>query len=171
MIPPEDRRQAARILTEFPLVLHDEKGVLVDGHALAHDVSTKGFRAECSGVLEKGQFLRFQVQFSEKQSLSGRCRVAWVERTDLAVWAGAEFLRLTWSDRRLIRRVTRPAAVDWSSIFDKALTALIWGSVALALWSAVTSRFWRPILLSLVPKAIATLVLGWALREILRSRR
>jgi len=171
MSRPEDRRQFARILTEFPLVMHDEKGVLIDDHALAHDVSDKGFKVESNGVLEKGQPLRFSIQLNVGQAASGSGRVVWVERTDLALWAGVEFVRLSWADRRRLRRITRPSDVEWSIVFDKALTAALWFTATLAIWGALSSPFWRSFLWNLAPKAVATVALGWALRELLRRRR
>lgn len=103
--------------------------------------------------------------------MSGRGRVIWVESTDLALWAGLEFIRLSWSDRRRLRRITRPPSVEWSIIVDKALTAALLFAATLAIWGALTSYIWRSLLWDLAPKAVATLALGWALREMLRPRR
>lgn len=171
MSRPEDRRQAARILTEFPLVLHDEAGVLVDDRALAHDLSDKGFKIESNGALEKCQPILFRIQLSQGESMRGRGRVVWVERTDLALWAGAEFVALSWSDRRRLRRITRPSDVEWGVIFDKAIIAAFWLTVTLMVWGVLTSYVWRSVVMDLAPKAFATVVLGWALREMLRPPR
>lgn len=171
MSGPTERRQSARILTEFPLSLFDDGGALLDDHALAHDVSDKGFRAECNADLAKGRFVRFKIQLGETDSVSGRGKVAWVERTDMALWAGVEFLSLPWSEKRRLRRFTSPPAVAWPLVLDRAITAGVWATITLLLWNALASRFWRHMLWVLAPKALAAVVLGWALREVLRSRR
>ncbi|OGS38967.1 MAG: hypothetical protein A2506_09075 [Elusimicrobia bacterium RIFOXYD12_FULL_66_9] len=122
-------------------------------------------------MLRKGQFLRFHLQLTEGQSMGGRGRVVWVERTDLALWAGVEFIGLSWSDRRRLRRITRPSEVAWSRIFDKAIKAALFLTATLLIWGAVTSYVWRALLWNMAPKVLATLALGWALREIIRPRR
>ncbi|MEK7384212.1 MAG: PilZ domain-containing protein [Elusimicrobiota bacterium] len=171
MSRPEDRLQSVRICGEFPLVLDDEKGVLIDDHALAHDISAKGFKLESNGVLRMGQLLCFRIQFNQGPPMSGRARVVLVERADLVLWAGVEFIHLSWSDRRRLRRITHPSAVKWDIVVDKALAAAFLITVTWALWGALSSYIWRSLILDLAPKVLATLAMGWALREMLRPRR
>lgn len=167
---PENRREAARILTDFSLILIDEKGSSLDDRAIAHDVSEKGFKAETQAELKQGQIVRYRLALSG-QDLSGRARIVWCHRTDLSFWAGAQFLGLSWAHRRLIRRITSPSDVDWGVIGDKAITALsILVGTTLA-WAALSNPVWRAVLPSLFPKAVAAVVMGFALRELLRPRR
>ena len=51
----DDRRTGVRILSEFPLTLLDDKGEGLDPHAVAHDVSDKGFKIESRAELKPGQ--------------------------------------------------------------------------------------------------------------------
>ncbi|MBI3564183.1 MAG: PilZ domain-containing protein [Elusimicrobia bacterium] len=162
-----ERRQAARILTDFTLILTDEKGKELDGRALAHDVSDKGFKVETQAELAKGQTLRFRLGLPEGREVSGRARVVWSHKEELAWWAGAEFVGLSWGERRRIRRVTSPSDVDWGVIADKAIVAL---SLLLATsvgWIAFTSPVWRAVLEDVFPKAVAAVVMGVALRVLL----
>ncbi|MDE2142785.1 MAG: PilZ domain-containing protein, partial [Elusimicrobia bacterium] len=124
MSAPEDRREAPRILTDFSLRLSDEAGAPLDDRALAHDVSDKGFKAETSVEIKSGQIVRFRVTIRGEE-ISGRARIAWAKRTDLAWWAGAEFIGMSWSDRRRVRRITSPSDVDWVKIGGNAMTALV----------------------------------------------
>jgi hypothetical protein len=170
MSNPEDRREAPRILTDFSLQLSDEAGASLDDRALAHDVSDKGFKAETQVELKPQQIVRFRVTIRGEE-IVGRARIAWIKRTEMSFWAGAEFLGMSWSDRRRVRRITHPSDVDYVRIADNALTALlILGGTSLA-WLLSTSTIWRSVIAELFPKLIATVVMGWALRELLRPRR
>lgn len=170
MSSPDNRREAARILTDFSLVLIGDKGEILDDRAVAHDVSDKGFKVETQAELAQGQVVRYSLAL-RGQDLSGRARVVWCHKTDLAYWAGVQFLGLSWSHRRLIRQVTSPSDVDWGLIGDKAITALsILVGTTLA-WAALSNPVWREVLPSLFPKALAAVVMGFALRELLRPRR
>lgn len=166
----EERRRSARILSEFPLSLLDEKGELLDQHAVAHDVSDKGFKIETRAELKPGQFVRYALSLDVDGSIKGRVRIVWVERADLSYWAGAQFLGLSWGDRRRIRRFTSPSDVDWNALADKAIIALSILLVTLVGWNLLSSRLWRGVLAGLVPTAFAAFALGWALRELLRRR-
>lgn len=167
----EERRRAPRILTEFSLYLMDEKGEELDGHSLAHDVSDKGFKVETQGELKKGQIVRYRLGLRGGDEVSGRARIVWTQKTDLSYWAGAQFLGMSWSDRRRVRKVTDPSSVDWGVIADKAIVALTLLLVTTVGWIVMTSAIWRGILEDMFPKVIAAVVMGFALRELLRSRR
>ncbi|MFI5347790.1 MAG: PilZ domain-containing protein [Elusimicrobiota bacterium] len=170
MSGPEDRREAPRIFSDFSLQLTDEAGTGLDDRALAHDVSDKGFKAETQAELKPQQIVRFRVTIRGEE-ISGRARIAWAKRTDMSFWAGAEFLGMSWSDRRRVRRITSPSDVDWVKIGDNALSALvILGCTALA-WAVMSSTTWRTVLSEIFPKAIAAVVMGLALREMFRPRR
>lgn len=167
-----ERRTSPRILTEFPLVLSDEKGAIIDARALARDVSDRGFQVETSGELVRGQPLSFALGVDAALSLRGRGRTVWVERSPPIFRAGVEFVSLSWSDRRLLRRLCAPSpGVLWSEIVDKALMAVVLMTVVMLIWNVLSSRFWREILRGLAPRVVAIAALGWALREFLRSRR
>ncbi len=170
MRDPANRRASARILTEFPLTLLDEKGVELDAHAVAHDVSDKGFKAESRAELTPGQIVRFRLGIDASGDVIGRARIVWSQRTDLSYWGGAQFLGLSRGDRRRVRRVTSPSDVDWNAIADRAIAALGVMLATLIAWSMATSALWRTVLADLFPKIVACLVAGWALRVLLRRR-
>ncbi|HAZ08089.1 MAG TPA: hypothetical protein DCZ01_06110 [Elusimicrobia bacterium] len=171
MTHKDERRQTTRILNEFYVVLQDDKGGLIDDHALAHDVSDKGFKVETNGVLEKGQDLRFRLHLFERQEILGRGRVVWVDRTGLALWGGVEFRSLPGADRRRLRRLTRPSNVKWPVIIDKAFIAAFWATASVVLWIGLMSPVLRGVMLDLAPKALAAVAMGWSLKELLRPRR
>lgn len=162
-----DRRQAPRILTDFTLVLVDDAGRELDGRALAHDVSDKGFKVETQAELAKGQTLRFRLGLPEGREVVGRARVVWSQKEDMACWAGAEFVGLPWGERRRIRRVTSPSDVDWGVIADKAIVALSLLLATAVAWIVLSSPVWRAVLEDVFPKAVAAVVMGLALRALL----
>ena len=171
MTDKDERRQTTRIINEFYVVLQDDKGGLIDDHALAHDVSDKGFKVETNGVVEKGQDLRFRLHIVEGKEIFGRGRVVWVDRTGLALLGGVEFRSLPGADRRRLRRLTRPSNVKWSVIIDKAFVAVFWATASVALWIGLTRPVLRGVILDLLPKVFAVLAMGWSLKELLSTRR
>jgi len=167
----QERRTSARILTDFSLVLMDDKGVVIDDHCVAHDVSTKGFRAEFHGEIADKQIIRYRMSLDGGYELAGRARVVYVQRTDFSVWAGAEFLGLSWSDKRLLKKSTAAPTANWVLISTKILLGVVWIGGALAFWIGIRSNFWRPQMLDLAPKALAAVAVGWALLELLSPDR
>jgi len=170
MADETERRRAARILTDFSLVLLDEKGAELDGRALAHDVSDRGFKAETQAELAQGQMIRFRLSLIDGQEIRGRARVVWAHREELAFWAGAQFVGLSWGDLRRVRRVTSPSDVDWGAIADKAIVALSLLLVTSIGWIALSSPTWRGVLEDLFPKIVAAVAMGLALRVLLSRR-
>ena len=166
----EASRGPARILSEFRLSLLDEGGAALDAGALARDVSEAGFKIESRADLAPGQLVEFVLSL-DGGAVRGRARIAWSERTDASCWAGATLVKMSWRDRRRVRRATRPSTVDWDGIADKAIVALSVLLATLVGWSVFSSALWRGIVLRLLPTAFAALVMGWALRELLRRRR
>ena len=164
----DDRRRSARIMSEFPLTLLNDAGEVIDQHAVAHDVSDKGFKIETRAELKLGQFVRFVLSLDSAGDITGRARIAWSERTDLACWAGGQFLKMSWRDRRRVRGVVNPSRVDWNELADKAILALSLLLVTLIGRSLLMSSLWRGILGDLLPTALAAFAMGWALRELLR---
>ena len=166
----ENRRQAARILSEFPLVLLDDNGVLLDRHAVAHDISDKGFKIETRAELKPGQFVRFALSLDAEGDVKGRAQIVWGEGIELSNWAGAQFIKMSWRDRRRVRSITSPSDFDWDALADKAIVALSILLVTIVGWSLLSSALWRDVLGRMFPTALAALALGWALRELLRRR-
>lgn len=162
-----ERRESARILTEFSLALYDEKGAALDEHAVAHDVSDKGCKGETQAELKQGQAVRFALELPGGRVLKGKGRIAWCNRTDVMYWTGVEFRGLSWSDRRLLRKLTSPSDVDWDRIADHAITALVLLILATVAWSALNSPAWRSVLGDMTPKIIAAVIAGLALRAFL----
>lgn len=168
----DDRRKATRILSEFPLTVLDDKGGLLDNHAVAHDVSDKGFKIESRTELKPGMFVRFSLALDAEGDVKGRARIVWCERTDLSYWAGGQFLNMSWSDRRRVRRITSPSGVDWNLLADKLIVML--GVLLLTLlgWRLMSNSQWRGVLGDLIPTAFAACALGWALVTLLsRNKR
>ncbi|NNN04552.1 MAG: PilZ domain-containing protein [Elusimicrobia bacterium] len=167
----DDRRGAARILTDCSLVLLDGKGGVIDEHAVAHDLSIKGFRAEMHGDIAENQPVRYRLALDEGCELKGRARIVWVQRTDFALWVGVEFVGLSWADRRLLKKSTSAPTANWMLIATKFLLAVVWIGGLLGFWIGIRSNFWRPQMFALLPKAIAAVALGWALLELLAPDR
>ena len=170
MSAPENRRTSTRILSEFPLTLHDEKGEILDQHAVAHDVSDKGFKIESRTELNTGQSVRFALSLDAEGDIKGRARIVWSKRTDLSYWAGGQFVKMSWRDRRRVRRVTSPSDVDWNALADKLILML---SVLLATivgFRLMSSSLWRGVLGGMIPALFAALAMGWALNVLLRRR-
>ncbi len=126
----DDRRRAARIFGDFPLILLDDDGAPLDARATAHDLSERGFKIESCAELKPGAFFRFSLSLDAGEQIEGRARVVWSEKTELSFWAGGEFLGMAAGDRRRVRRATSPSGVDWDALADKAILVL---SVLLAL--------------------------------------
>lgn len=171
MSGPDERRTSARILSEFPLTLLDDKGEVLDQHAVAHDVSDKGFKIESRAELKKGQFVRFALSLDADGDIKGRGRIVWSERTDLSYWAGAQFMKISWSDRRRVRRITDPSSMDWNALADKTILALSLLLATIVGWRLLSSNLWREIIGGLIPTALAAFAMGWALKELLRRGR
>lgn len=167
----DERRASARILNDFSLVLQDEKGAVIDEHAIAHDLSAKGFRAELHGEIVEKQPIRFHLSLDGGQELKGRARVVWVQRTDFSIWAGAEFVGLTWAERRMLKAASTGPSANWVLVSTKILLGILWIGGGLAFAIGVRSNFWRPQMVSLAPKALAAVALGWALLELLTPDR
>ena len=166
----DNRRQSARILSEFPLVLLDEQGAELDRHAVAHDISDKGFKIETRAALKPGQLVRFALSLDADGDVKGRARIVWGEGSDLSTWAGAQFLKISWRDRRRVRRITSPSDYDWNELADKAILALSIVLVTVVGWRLLSSPMWRQVIGGLIPTALAALALGWALTVLLGRR-
>lgn len=166
----EERRSTTRILTEFGVVLSDHHGAEIDARAIAHDISEKGFKVETRAELAAGQVVRIRLSIGEGADVKARARVAWTERAQLWTTAGAVFLGLAWKDRRRLRRLTGPPGIDWSGLLDKAIVALSLLLIVTAAGSALAYPVWRDFAERLLPKALAAVALGLALRALLSSR-
>jgi hypothetical protein len=167
----DDRRSADRILSHFSLVILSDIGEILDDNALAHDLSTSGFKMETLARLKTGQVVRYRLRLDAGGDLRGQARVAWVEESDLSQWAGASFLRLSWADRRRVVKVTRPNQVDWNAIADRAIFALSVFLVTLLTWNFLSNPTWRTVLALMMPKIFAAVAMGLALRALLQFGR
>lgn len=161
-------RQPLPILSEFPVALLDDRGAALDMHAIAHQLSEEGFQAEAVSELREGQVVRYRLSLDTDGGISGFARVVWCERTDISYRAALRFLKLTMREKRRVRRVMNPSALDWSVIADKAIVALSLLIVTVLLWSALRRPLWRGIIAHLIPRALAALAMGWALLALLR---
>ena len=163
----ENRRKATRILSEFALTLLDDKGEVLDQHAVAHDVSDKGFKIESRAELKPGQFVRFALALDADGDINGRASIVWSERSDLSYWAGAQFLNIARRDLRRVRRITNPSAVNWNALADRLIISLSALLATILGWRLLSDPMWRGILGGLMPTVIAALVAGWALLAML----
>ncbi len=166
----KDRRRSVRILSAFPLTLLDDADKELDGHAVAHDVSDKGFKIETRADLKKGQSLRFALSLDADGDIKGRARIVWCERSDLSYWAGGEFIKMSRSDRRRVRRVTSPSDVNWNALTDKAILALSLLLATQVVRILLSSVLWRGVIGGMIPTTLAAFAMGWALRVLLRRR-
>ena len=171
MSKPGERREAVRLLLRLPLALLDDAGAVLDDRAVAHDLSTKGFQAETQAPLKKDQTVGFRLELGAGDELRGRARIAWTRPTDLANWAGAEFVGLKRADVRRLKHALNPSSgVDWDALADRAIIALGASLAVLLLAALLGSSVWRIALFRFLPKAVAVVLMGWSLRELLRPR-
>ena len=138
---------------------------------MAHDLSEKGFRVETRVELKPDQPVGYRLELGSGGEIHGRARIAWTQRTDLANWAGAEFLGLTRDARRRVRRVISPSDVDWNVIVDKAIVALLLTFAVTVIGAGLSDPAWRRTTAAVFPRAVAVVAMGWSLVELLRSRR
>lgn len=166
-----ERRRAPRLITRLHAALRGEDGAALDSDAIAHEVSMTGFRVETRGPLSRGQMVRFDLELSAGRRAAGRARVAWARREDSGRWAGLHIERMSWRDRRRLRRELWPPTTDWESIAEKAFTAAFWIAVALA-GERLAARWseWSETLFRLAPALLALIGIG-ALIEDRYSRR
>ncbi|MDP3544282.1 MAG: PilZ domain-containing protein [Elusimicrobiota bacterium] len=169
----EDRRAGGRLLTELSVVLRPSKGgEPIDDRAVAHDISINGFKVETQAQLADNMLLSFTLELPKGESATGKGRVVWTNRETFACWAGVEILSLPWSDKRRLARTLNPHGVDWDRLTSVCVTVVMALTVLAAAHRVLTSPHLRALAMTLAPKAIALLVMGWALVGLLsRPRR
>jgi hypothetical protein len=144
----------------------------LDSVATAHDVSVKGFKVETSADLKSGQEVAFRLELPAGAAVKGLARVVWTKREPYALWAGVEYSRITWSDKRRLSALVSPPTVDWERLLDTAVRA---ASAIVVLAALQRVAFHRPdvreTLIALSPKILAAFVAAWALLALLRPRR
>lgn len=167
-----ERRKETRFITILPLIIYDEKGAPLDATATAHDLTPGGFKGECQQDLEQGKTFHFGLELPDGKGIArGRAKAVWVKKHDFATWVGGQIVSMSWSDKRRLKAVLAPPGVEWGSIVDHALSALIWIVVAMAAHRVIFERaLWRRTLVDLWPSLIALAVMGWALLNFVRRR-
>lgn len=170
MSSADERRKDARFLTAFMVILRSAKGgPPLDERAMAHEVSTAGFKIETHADLTRNSGVAFVLELPEGGCVSGQGLVIWSKREKFATWAGIEIVKMSWADKRRLSRRLHPNAVDWSRIADLAVRALFVITVVVAAQKLI---FQRPdvlgVMAHLTPKFIALLLMAWALLGLLK---
>jgi hypothetical protein len=167
-----EKRESARFITEMSAVLRAVKGgATIDDRATAHDVSLKGFKVETQAQLaEKGE-IAFTLLLPEGARVEGTGRVVWTSKESWATWAGIEFVKLSWSDKRKLSVLLEPGSVDWSRIGSSASKLVFCVVVVSAAHRLLYSPSARGVLVELTPKIVALVLMGWACLNLVRKDR
>lgn len=163
-----ERRRGARHITDLALVLRSSDGRTLDGRAVAHDVSVKGFKLETSAALDKGQKLSFILDLPGGRRAPGRGTVMWAKRETFATWAGVRLDKLAWADKRRISKMIDPDQIDWAHIGDLALKAVFAVVMVVSLQKMIFQPGTAASLGPLLAKLAAMLAMAWALTGLLR---
>ncbi|UPT72517.1 MAG: PilZ domain-containing protein [Elusimicrobiota bacterium] len=167
-----EKRESARFITDLPAVLRTVKDAkVIDDHATAHDVSTKGFKVETQVELAEQAQLAFTLDLPGGGKVEGLGRVVWANRETWATWAGVEIVKMTWSDKRRLANLLSPDRVDWARISSSASKLLFVLVVVTATHRVLNSVHARETLAALAPKIVALVVMGWAFLGMIRRER
>jgi hypothetical protein len=160
---PADRRVESRFLTELDLVLFDLSGIVIDERAQAHDVTSKGFRAETRVKLPEKSRVRFALKIEENE-VRGEAVVVWVAE-DQWGWfnAGVKITKISWADSRKLRKRVQLPGFDFVNLAKKAAIAAYWVIVVIGIQAALQSPHIRHTLIKLGPVVPAVVLLGFAL--------
>ena len=71
----------------------------------------------------------------------------------------------------MLKDASSGPTANWVLISTKFLLAVVWIGGGVAFWLGIRSNFWRPQMLSLAPKGLAAVAMGWALLELLTPDR
>ena len=168
----DERRGGARFFTELNVVLRPSKGgEPIDDRATAHDVSVKGFKVETQAQLAENTIIAFTLELPMGEIANGKGRVVWSNRETFATWAGVEITSMPWGDKRRLKRVMHPDAVDWERLTNITIRLIMALTVVVAAHRIIQSQQLRSLLSTLMPKIIALLVMGWALTGMLKRGR
>ncbi|MCR4295695.1 MAG: PilZ domain-containing protein [Elusimicrobia bacterium] len=168
----DERRTGARLLTELSVVLRPSKGgEPIDDRAVAHDVSIKGFKVETQAQLADNMLVSFTLELPKGETAAGKGRVVWTNRETFACWAGVEILSMPWSDKRRLGRLLDPDSVDWDRLTSLSVTLVMALTMVAVAHRVLTSGRMRELAVTLAPKIIALLVMGWALAGLLKRPR
>ena len=168
----DNRRESARFITELPALIRAVKGgATIDDRATAHDVSMKGFKIETQASLaEKGE-IGFTLFLAQGSKVEGVGRVVWTNKESWATWAGVEFVKLSWSDKRKLSVLLEPGSVDWARIGNSASKLIFCVVVVSAAHRLLYSPSARGVLVELAPKIAALVLMGWAFLNLVRRDR
>lgn len=168
----DDRRGGARFLTDLPTVLRAAKGgEVLDDRAVAHDISTKGFKVEMSCDLPAGTLLTFELELGQGEFAKGRGKVVWSNKEQMATWAGVEIVSMPWGDKRRLNQLLNPDRVDWARLGDLGLKTVIALTVVSAAHRLLYSPMARGVLSRMTPKILALMIMGWALINLLKREK
>lgn len=164
-----NQRRYARILTEMPLVLSDPGGELLDGRAVAHDVSAVGFRAVTQAKLAEGQTVAFELEVDLDQKVRGQAKIVWSNADQFGYCsAGAKITKLSWRDSSLLRGSVYTPGYDFVGLARKMFWGFYWVVVVAAVQNVIFHQpTTRLIVWKLLPVIGALVILGASLFTLL----
>ncbi len=121
-MPERKKRKYSRFLISVPLKLSEPGGRLLDGKAMAHDLTPEGFGFETTAELKNGERLHFFIQLPQGP-IAGEARVAWLRQDREVSWAGAKIVKLPWVHARRIKKLVTPPGYDWAGLLDRGVLA------------------------------------------------
>ena len=145
-------------------------GVTIDDRASAHDTSNKGFKVETQAELIENETIFFTLELPSEEIISGEGRVIWSRREPLAFWAGIQFVKLTWKERRRLSRFLYRDTIDWARLLSLSVRLVSLLTVITVAQGVLYNTLWRNVFAAIVLKVIALLLMGWSLAGLLRSR-
>lgn len=116
------KRKYSRFLISVPLRISETGGRLLDGQAMAHDLTPEGFGFETSAKLKNGDRVFFSINLPEGP-VAGEAHVAWLRQDGAMSWAGAKIVKLPSAHARRIKALVLPPGYDWAALLDRGLTA------------------------------------------------
>lgn len=166
--------EGARFMGEFSVVLRASKdGAPISDHATAHDITLKGFKAESQEQIPEKTVVYFTLELNEGDTAAGVGKVAWSRRETFAAWAGVEITSMAWGEKRKLNRRLNPDSIDWARLFDLCFKLIMSMTVVISAHRIYRDAMLRGVFYSILPKAVALIIMGWALVGMLKkdSRR
>ena len=146
--PAQGRRRKERFLADLPLRLWDSHHRLLDGQAMAHDLTLEGFGFETKSDVKAESRIHFDLRLPDGQKVSGAARVVWSRRSEWGTWAGASVSDLSRRDQRKLRKVIYGPGFDWVGLLDRSLRG---GAIVVAFFVAQDLFTRHPQVLRVLP--------------------
>ncbi|MFA6003786.1 MAG: PilZ domain-containing protein [Elusimicrobiota bacterium] len=117
----DPRRRHSRFLTDLRVTIWDSAQKLLDDRAVAHDVTRSGFGFETKVDIRHISRIFFELELSDRNTVTGAAQLVWTRRMDWGSWAGAQITELERGGARRIHRVIHGPGYDWKGLADRAL--------------------------------------------------